>query len=225
MILRAESLTPTQITASPVIDSLLKKFDLIGDAPIDIAREQFRRKISVTVNRNEKLMSIAVSGRTPELAQTVANSLLLGILENSKPEGFVREQIVTQLQLAEKRAKESSVMLAHLATRIGTAGFTPGSSDAIQGYAELQKVSADAQAQVLSAQAKLEGLTNSSIIQNPTIMHADNTKKVILLFLLTVIIVGIALFMFVFLRHSYRQLSVDSGDREKLTHIKKVLGL
>jgi hypothetical protein len=225
MILRAESLTLAQITAAPVLDPLLEKLNLKGGQPIHIAREKLRDRLHTIANRTEKLITVTISERTPELAQTIATTLLQQIIEESKPKGFVRDQIVTQRQLAEKRITESSAMLTHLAARIGTAGVNPGSSDTVYGYTELQKVLSAAEAQLLMAQAELEGLTTSSIVQAPTLTQTDNTKRNIWLFVLAVIIAGVTLSLFVFLRHSFRRFGIDSESKEKLALIRKMLGL
>jgi uncharacterized protein involved in exopolysaccharide biosynthesis len=223
--LRAEALTPTQITAAPVLDPIVEKLDLMDNQSIVIAREKLRDRLNIALNRNEKLISITVSERTPELAQSIATALVHQILEESKPKGFVREQLVAQRQLAEKRVKESSAMLTHLTARIGTAGYAPGNSDAVQGYAELQKVLAEAEAQVLSTQLRLEGLTTSSVVQPPTLTHTTRMKKVVLLFLIATIISGALLFLFVFLRHSLRQQEFNPIAKEKLARLRKTVGL
>lgn len=223
--LHADALTETQVVAASVLDTVIEKLDLKGDNRIEIAREKLRGRIAVKSNRTEKMITITVSHRTPESAQAVATALLQQIFEASKPKGFSRDQLLAQTLQAEKRLKETDGMLTQLASRIEGANFNRGSSDAVQGYAELQNVHARTQSQLNDARSKLEGLTLSSVVQMPTLVRDAKGKRVLWLSLATGFATALILLIYVFFYRQFKHLSQNPIDSGKLLRIKKALGL
>ena len=99
------------------------------------------------------------------------------------------------------------------------------SSEVARGYAELLSASGAAQTQIGTLETQLEGLSDSQRIQAPTLPERASQPKKALIAIGATLAAGLALLVFVFIRHGLQTAAVNESDSEKLVRIRKSLGI
>ena len=73
-VLQAEQATASLMTTAAVLDPVVTKLGLAKDASVEEARSGLRQSVKASVGRNDKLLTLTVSGSTPQQAQAKANA-------------------------------------------------------------------------------------------------------------------------------------------------------
>lgn len=214
---------------STVLDPIIESFGLAKDESIEDARTRLRKEIKAVVGRTDKLLTLTVSARSPQQAQTIATAVLKRVFQESGPKGTIRQRLETQL--AEARLRLKNAQSAAEITRgrlesMGTAGtISISNSELPRGYAELLGATSAAQSQVLAVETQLEGLSDAQIIQPPTLPEKPTEPKKGLIAIGATLGAGLALLIFIFVRQSLRNMGFGEASASKLLRIRKALHL
>ena len=84
---------------------------------------------------------------------------------------------------------------------------------------------AAAQNKISVLKAQLEGLSESQLVQAPTLPEKASRPKKALLAIGFTLAAGLLLLFFIFVRQALRKLDTDSADAAKLARIQKALYL
>lgn len=233
-VLQAEPAIASLMTTAAVLDPVAETLGLRKDATAEQAREELRQRIKTSLGRNDKLLTLSVSGHSPEQAQAAANALLTQTYAQSQPKGSHKARLERQLAEAEARLKTAQVAALQLAqslvatpTAVRSAAL-PQRSDAADmlagSSAGLLEASAAAQKQIVEFETELEGLTAARLLQAPTQPEMAVAPKKGLTAIMVTLATGVLLVIWVFIRSGLRNVR-DPESLAKLSRVKRALGL
>lgn len=226
-VLQADQSIASLMTTAAVLDPAVIKLGLNKDASAEDARREFHKTVKTVVGKSDKLLTLTVNAPTPEQAQAKANALLEQTYLQSGPKGSVRARLEQQLVEVKKRLKNATSAADNLFERLGstTASSVNNGNELARGYADLLTVIAGAQRQSSELQTQLEGLSESQLIQAPTLPQKPSYPKKALMAIGATLATGLALLLFVFMRQALRNTAKDAGAAGKLGRIRRALGL
>ncbi len=89
----------------------------------------------------------------------------------------------------------------------------------------LLKTDVAAKTQVSELEAQLDGLSQTQLVQAPTLLEQASQPKKALLAILATLATGLVLLLFVFMRQALRNAAADVEAARKLARIRRALGL
>lgn len=225
-VLQAEQATASVIATAAVLDPVIVSLGLARGDTVEDARSKLREQIKTVVGRNDKLLTLTVSGRTAQQSQAIANAILQQTFKESRPKGTVRARLETQLAEARTRLKNAQDAAAGLLKRLEspTSGFS-GGAELARGYAELLGATGAAQNQISLLESQLEGLSEAQLVQSPTLPQKASQPKKGLLAIGSALATGLGLLLFVLTRQALRNKPADETTSAKWLRIRKALRL
>jgi uncharacterized protein involved in exopolysaccharide biosynthesis len=225
-VLQAEQATASLMTTATVLDPVIASLGLAKEDTVEEARIKLREQIKSTVGRNDKLLTLTVSGRSAQQAQAIANAVLQQTFQESRPKGSVRTRLETQLAEAKARLKNAQDASQGLLKRLDSSGAgVNGGAELARGYAELLGASGAAQSQISTLETQLEGVSDAQLVQSPTLPKKASQPKKGLIAIGATLAAGLALLLFVFMRQAFRNTEANETTSAKLLRIRKSLGL
>jgi capsular polysaccharide biosynthesis protein len=225
-VLQAEQATASLMVTAAVLDPVVASLGLAKEDTVEGARRKLRERIKTAVGRNDKLLTLTVSDRTPQQAQATANAVLQQTYLQSSPKGDVRKRLEVQLTEANGRLKSAQDVAAGFLKRLESSAFnvTTG-TDLARGYADLLSAAGSAQNQVIALEGQLEGLSEALLVQAPTLPQKASKPKKGLIAIGATVATGLLLLLFVFMRQALRNTAADAEVSGKLARIRRSLGL
>ena len=223
-VLQAEQPTASLMMTAVVLDPVIKALGLAKDETLEAARIKLRERIKAAIGRNDKLMTLTVSGPTPQQAQDTASALIYQTYQQSRPKGSVRTRLEAQLAEARLRLKNAQEAATSLLKQLEKNGAGTGGEIA-RGYADLLGATGTAQGQISKLETELEGLTDAQLVQFPTLPQKPSQPKKGLIAMGATLAAGLALLLFVFMRQALRNTAGNEKSSAKLLRIRKSLGL
>ena len=223
-VLQAEQPTASLMMTAVVLDPVIEALGLAKDETLEAARIRLRERIKVAIGRNDKLMTLTVSGPTPQQAQDTASALIYQTYQQSRPKGSVRTRLEAQLAEARLRLKNAQEAATSLLKQLEKNGAGTGGEIA-RGYADLLGATGTAQGQISKLETELEGLTDAQLVQFPTLPQKSSQPKKGLIAMGATLAAGLALLLFVFMRQALRNTAGNEKSSAKLLRIRKSLGL
>ena len=225
-VLQADQSTASLMVTTAVLDPVIASLGLAKSATVEDTRIQLRQQIKITVGRNDKLLTLTVSGRTAQQSQALAAEVLRHTFLESRPKGNVRARLDVQLIEARVRLKNAQSVAENLQKRLELSSTTANAvSDVARGYAELLSATGAAQSQVSALESQLEGLSEAQLVQSPTLPVKPSQPKKALITIGAVFATGLALLLFIFVRESLRKTTVNETNSAKWLRIRNSLGL
>lgn len=223
-VLQAEQPTASLLMTAVVLDPVIEALGLAKDETLEAARIKLRERVKAAIGRNDKLMTLTVSGPTPQQAQDTASALIYQTYQQSRPKGSVRTRLEAQLAEARLRLKNAQEAATSLLKQLEKSGAGTGGEIA-RGYADLLGATGTAQGQISKLETELEGLTDAQLVQFPTLPQKASQPKKGLIAIGATLAAGLALLLFVFMRQALRNTTGNEKSSAKLLHIRKSLGL
>ncbi|MDB5868649.1 MAG: lipopolysaccharide biosynthesis [Polaromonas sp.] len=225
-ILQAEQPTASVMSTAAVLDPVIVSLRLAKDDTVEEVRLKLRQQIKAVIGRNDKLLTLTVSGPTAQQSQAIANAVLQQTFKESRPKGSVRARLETQLAEARVRLKNAQDAAEGLLKRLESfsSGFN-GSAELVQGYAELLSATGAAQNQISTLEAQLEGLSEAQLVQSPTLPQKSSQPNKGLISIGAALATGLALLLFIFMRQAWRNKLVNEAASAKWLRIRKSLNL
>ena len=223
-VLQAEQPTASLMMTAVVLDPVIKALGLAKDETLEAARIKLRERVKAAIGRNDKLMTLTVSGPTPQQAQDTASALIYQTYQQSRPKGSVRTRLEAQLAEAQLRLKNAQEAATSLLKQLEKNGAGTGGEIA-RGYADLLGATGTAQGQISKLETELEGLTDAQLVQFPTLPQKSSQPKKGLIAMGATLAAGLALLLFVFMRQALRNTAGNEKSSAKLLRIRKSLGL
>jgi hypothetical protein len=225
-VLQAEQATASLMVTAAVLDPVVASLGLAKEDTVEGARRKLRERIKTAVGRNDKLLTLTVSDRTPQQAQATANAVLQQTYLQSSPKGGIRKRLEVQLTEAQGRLKNAESAAAGLLKRLDSpAANTNTGTELARGYADLLSAAGSAQNQVIALEGQLEGLSEALLVQAPTLPQKASKPKKGLIAIGATLATGLLLLLFVFMRQALRNTAADAQTAGKLARIRRSLGL
>ena len=227
-ILQAEPATASLIATAAVLDPTVVSLGLNRGQSVEGAREALRGRVKTAVGRNDKLLTITVSGVTPQQAQATVVALLAAVEAQSRPTGTSKLRLEAQLAdtkiRQEKAIRAGDILLPVLESINGRQVLSDGrDAELVKGYTELLNTVSAAQSQALVIQAQLDGLTDSQLVQAPTLPEKAVSPKKGMIAVGATLATGFLLLLLVFVRNGLRSAETDPVSAAKLARIRRAL--
>lgn len=224
--------TPTQAAAmmvSPlVLDPVIESLKLAEGRHIEVARKELAKEVKATVGK-DGLLRLDVTAASPAQAQTIANAVIDHWLHSTVPSEQDRADLEKRLAWAQVSLESVRRLLAGLTTEAGVNSLgkplTRGEAGtSIVAVGELQ---ARYLSDVLSIPRQLKGLVRDDVVkQPPTLPIEPGAPKKGLIAVLSALVSGFALLLWVFVRQAWRRnAALDPQAAEKLAKLRAALGL
>lgn len=220
-----EASTAGLMTTAAVLDPVAAELGLTKDESAEEARRQLRQQVTVAVDRNQRLLTLTTAARTPQQAQALANAVLQQTYLQSRPKGSERIRLEAQLQGAQGRLKDAQDAATRVLKQMDAAGAASNSTDLARGYADLLTAAAAAEDLVGVLQSRLEGVSDAQLVQAPTLPQKASKPRKALLAIGATLGAGLVLLLFVFMREALRGTAQDADGADKITRIRRGLGL
>ncbi len=180
------------------------------------------------MGRNDKLLTITVSGTTPQQAQATANALLAATYAQSRPTGAMKARLETQLTDSKTRLENAQtagdkVLAVFDTSYVAENLLKSGVADLPRDYAGLLNAVSEAQTQVRLVDALLEGLTDSQLVQAPTLPEKAVSPNKGMIAVGTTLATGFFLLLLVFIRNGLKNADADPASTVKLAAIRRAL--
>ena len=223
---------PGSTFTAPVAASLALSADVLRQiAPVagldeGLGAEEIYKKLSkritVSVGKQDKLLTISTQAHTPENAQKLNQALLDTLFPFSKPRGTEKAQLERQLATETKRLQDSTQLEQETSANLASGKSVSEATSRL--YGELLAANTKRQESILEMQRRLDGLDSDDIVQSPTTPEEAIKPKKALLTIGAAVAAAFALLLFVFARQSIRAAKESSPEQaEKLARIRKAL--
>ena len=229
-ILQAEPATASLMSTASVLDPTVASLGLNQGQSVESSRQALRGRVKTAMGRNDKLLTITVSGTTPQQAQATANALLAATYAQSRPTGAMKARLETQLadtKIRQQKAIRAGDVLLPVLESINGRKVLPDGRDAelVKGYTELLNTVSAAQSQALVIESQLEGMTDSQLVQAPTLPEKAVSPKKGMIAVGATLATGFLLLLLVFVRSGLRSAESDPASAAKLVRIRRALSL
>ena len=213
-----------------VLDPVVVSQGLAKGKTVEQARLALDGRIKTAVGKQDKFLTLTVSGESPSQAQAIAKALLAQIYEQNRPRGSNKTRLEAQLVSAKQRladAQRTSVGLLSILERgiKSDIALKSTGSDVSKSYTDLLAVLAGMQSQVVSIELQLEGMTDEQLLQAPSLPEKPVSQKKAMMATVAALGTGFVLLLWVFVRSSLRAAGADPVSAAKLAAIRRALGL
>lgn len=226
------------MTTAAVLDPVASSLGLVKNGDVEEGRLALQRQIKVAVGKQDRLLTLTVTAKDPVLAQKLAQAVLLEAFEQSRPKGVHLQRLQAQLAATKDRqdkAQGASVsLIAAMAdpsqrvsyTTPDSTGASAGKNgEAARNYADILRVSAEAQMQMAQLETELAGLSSAQLVQPPTLPRQPVQPKKSLMVILATLATGMLLLVFVLVRQSWHTAMADEETAFKLRRMQVLVGL
>jgi uncharacterized protein involved in exopolysaccharide biosynthesis len=223
----AEHVAASLMTSAIVLDPVIESLKLRGEGEaIEVAREKLLGDVKAVPGRNDKLVTLTVSARSPEGAQAIANAILKQTYLESRLRKADLLRFTAQLESFKATEKKALTAAASLAQRIESKQTNGGNINELAlGYAELLNSASKAQTSAALIEERLQGFSEANLVQPPTLPQKA-IKPVKSVVALASILTAFALFLaFVVLRHYMDSTRTNPLASAKLNRIRLAFGL
>lgn len=213
-----------------VLDPVVVSQGLAKGKTVEQARLALDGRIKTAVGKQNKFLTLTVSGESPSQAQAIAKALLAQIYEQNRPRGSNKTRLEAQLVSAKQRladAQRTSVGLLGILERgiKSDIALKSTGSDVSKSYTDLLAVLDSMQSQVVSIEQQLEGMTDEQLLQAPSLPEKPVSQKKAMMATVAALGTGFVLLLWVFVRSSLRAAGTDPVSAAKLAAIRRALGL
>ena len=180
------------------------------------ARKALQSRISMSIGKKDGLLTLKAQGESPQQAQQLAQQLIAQAQRVSKPHGDDLKRLQDQLD-----NQKLQLEAAQQALREYTQSKTANNTSAPLLLTLVQSASQ----RMLELEDHIRGLTDSDIVQSPTLPDRAIKPNKSLIAVVAALATGFALLLFVFVRQAMRNAAADPTHASKLAHIKRSLGM
>ena len=179
------------------------------------ARKALQSRVNVSIGKKDGLLTLKAQGASPQQAQQLAQQLIAQAQRVSKPHGDDLKRLQDQLN-----NQQLQLQAAQQALREYTQSKSTNNTSAPLLLTLVQSASQ----RMLELEDQMRGLTDSDIVQSPTLPDRAIKPNKSLIAVVAALATGFALLLFVFVRQALRNAAADPTHASKLAHIKRSLG-
>jgi len=211
--------------SNTVLDPLLDEYGFTAKAKgnVELARKTLAGGISYSINRNASAITISVNADSPEMAQSLNARIVKNLIELNNPRGNEKQTILKALEQHQK-----GMDLAQKAVDGLIQSFSEQGVDLEKAQARLASSYGLLQSErnrILELEKELLGIGAEAFIQAPDLPVSPLGKGRAIPSLVSVLVTGVFLMVFVFLRKIIHTASTNPHSAAKLAQIRQAFGL
>ena len=224
ILVSAPAQAAPMLTSPLVLDPVINTLNWSDEVSIESARLRLASQIKAVMGK-DTLLRLDVTADKPEKAQKIANLVIDSYLKTTRPGELDRADLEKRLSYAQN----SLASVSKLIERITSDGsgmlnkpITLGmSGTSVVALGELQ---ARYLGEVLSIPRTLQGLSRDIVVQPPTLPTEAVAPKRGLIALMSVLLSGIALLLWVFARKAWVSTKQDPRTANKQARLRAAMG-
>ena len=214
----------TMMTSPLVLDPVIKILNFADGISIEAARAKLAGQIKAVIGK-DALLRLDVTAKTPSEAQKNANLIIDAYLKSTAPGELDRADLEKRLTYA----KTSLDSVRKLIERITSNGAGMLNKPITLGEAgtsvvALGELQARYLGEVLSIPRTIQGLSRDAVIQPPTLPTEAVAPKKSLIAILSTLVGGFVLLMWVFVLKAWGNARQDPMSAMKLARLRAALG-
>jgi uncharacterized protein involved in exopolysaccharide biosynthesis len=216
------------LNSATVLDPLIEKFGLLPefDGIQDDARQYLAKKVVGKVDKKTGLATISAAANTPERSQELGKAAMDALLKELLPKGKNKDAVEQQILSNERIIASSADAIEQLQKQIGKAGQNDAGLEVVMKYyASLTAEVAKKELENIELKKSLAVRGDEVYVQQASLPQRKVAPKRSLVVLVSVLVSGFALLMFVFVRKAWQSAAQDADASDKLARIKRALGL
>lgn len=227
-ILQAEAPVAALMTTAAVLDASLRQLGLLEGASAQAAEEarrELRSNVVAQIGRNDKLITLNVAGGSPQSAQSMAATIMENTFRESRPRAGELLRLQATEAFLRKQAKELGESSENLQVAILKAEPGLDVSKLVESRSILSDSMIKINTSILEVQGKIEGVTEASILQSPTLPVRAVSPRKSLLAVMSAVAVFVVLLLFVFTRQSLRAAVQSERQQQRWQQLRNRYGL
>lgn len=213
--------------SAPVLDPLVEKFGLLVefDGVQEDARQYLTKKIVGKIDKKANLVTITAAANTPERAQEMGKAIMDSLLKELLPKGKNKDQIEQKIASNEAVISSNRDALDQLQKQMGkSSGGDAALEVVMKYYASLTAEVAAKELENIELRKSLLVKGEEVYVQKANLPLRKTSPKLSLVVMFSVIVSGLLLLMFVFVRKAWLSVVQDVDSANKLLAIKRALG-
>lgn len=217
--------TPAQasfaITSPFILDSVIQSLNLATGHSVQQARMRLLGQIKLTTK--DGLLFLEVNADTPVAAQALAAAMIDAWLKSTVPGASDRADLEARLEYAENSLKYLSDVLRSVAKN----GADNSRKLSIQGDGGVSAIEVQKRYlnEALAIRRVFHGLSRDVVLQMPSLPTEPVKSTTFLSVSLAVLSAEFVLLLWIFLRQSWKQLTLAPSSAGKLARIRHALGI
>lgn len=215
------------LNATPVLDSLINKFELLAefDGERDDARQALVKNLSYRFDKKTGFVTISVVAQTPERAQAMVRHVIDAMLQELLPKGKNRVQIESRIATNEIIISNNKDALDQLRKQMGKMGNDAGLEVVMKYYASLSADIAAKEYEIIELRNSLLIKGEEIYVQEADLPGRSVSRQIWRYLIFAIFVVELLLLTFVFLKNKYEELLKDQSASSKILTIRRILRL
>jgi uncharacterized protein involved in exopolysaccharide biosynthesis len=214
--------------ASPVLDALIDQFGLLAkaDGMVDEARQDLKKCIVFSVDKKNKLTTIAAKAETPGQAQALGNAAIAALLKELQVKGQEKAFLEKAIDINDRAIGIAEDAIESIQRSFKKGALTDQAQEsAIKNLSSLSSDMAKRAQEIEELRFKLKGPGEDVFVQRPSLPQRKSAPKRSLVVLITLLASGFVLLLFVFVRKAWLSAAQDAESAGKVAHIRLLLGM
>jgi uncharacterized protein involved in exopolysaccharide biosynthesis len=213
-------------TSADVLVPLLAQTPWISEresGPKD-ALEKLRNDIHASYSKADRLVKVRVQASTPEQARLLNAALVEAFRVFNLPKGKELEQLEQQAELVRASLKELGIVQERLGQNMDKVSLGTAGDNVARAYIYLSEQRMLREKTLQELNRKLTGFGDEVFAQSPGLPTKPTKPHKGFIAVTAGLISGLALLLFVFFRHGWRQAALHEESARKIQRIRKSLG-
>lgn len=226
--LRAEADVASYMTTATVLDATLNNLGFLKDLSeedAEQARTDLQKRVSTQVGRNDKLVTLTVTAKSPGAAQSMANEILTHTFSGLRPKGAELKRLEIQKAALEQQISELQITSKTAQKLLDDTSPNANMGLLAESISSLSAAQIRMQESLFAVERRMQGLTYEDLLQPPTLPKKAVAPKKGLTAFLTVLGTGFLLMVFVLIRQYWTTSSTFEPHQHRLDALKRKYGL
>lgn len=223
-VLQAEPATVSYMTSPAVLDAALHTlgyFDELNEEQAELVRETVLRDMETHANREAKLVTLTVPGRSPQDAQALNREILNNVFLASQPRENERQKLETEKQALLQQMAELNATNVKAQKLLDEAPAAANLGTLVESISTTARALIDIRQNIRRIDELLNGLTQENLIQHPSLPKKPAAPRKGLLAVLAALGAGALLLLFVLMRKAWQVSRSIEQHEERLQTIKR----
>lgn len=219
-LLRGGTPTLATLVSSPaVLMPVARAQGIPAGKPVDDAVDALRERVKVAFNAKDQVLTITATAQTPEAALSLGNMIFQQLKLASAPTGPERARLEAQVADISRREEQLDASIQAMSSRLRDAPGT-ASSESVRSYGQLISTAHQLSADRMAIAKQLAGVDESSLLQAPSLPDRPQSRKSLVIALVSAMATGFLLLVWVFARESMRTAEADPESAGKLRRLR-----
>ncbi len=218
----------TTMTTATYLERAVRKITQTDDAPIGPTELQHRKPgdiVRATVGANDNLLVLTVSWHSPVGAQRLASALIALTLEESRPKSSELQRLTAERAYLEQKIGALTLTGERVKASMERDSANSQLDKLAKTYFLISENLVEMQRRVKEIDTRLEGITEASVLQQPTLPTQPVAPRKLIIALVSAIGTAFLLLIGIFVRQSWRVSGSSPQNIDRLLAMQRKYGL